>query len=425
LEQDQIPGLEGLILSEDSSHWPRKLGSGATIVYRVRDLRWERTGVHGMVAIILNKDILAYNTFNVTRDEDRGKLVRSAQKLMNAVIKSEYDEATMKAELDLLLLWLVTNWHRTRFQVTEFDHAVNPGKFSFPIYPYLIEFGGTIAFSAPGSGKSYLTQAMALTCTTGTQHLWKIDRTRPALYINLERAKEGLEIRESKLRTLMGIKGPGRVSYIHARGHGLRAIAPSAKEWAKKNPSGVVFLDSVSRTQLGKLTDDDTANSFIDSMNFIGLTWWGIGHTPRDNGDHVFGSQHFDAGQDIGIKLTSQRQGDTVGVSFQVTKSNDTGRPPPAFYAMDFHADGMTGLVGIRKSSSEEFPSMTNAADTPKSMISRAMKDDKEHGGRLWQKELERITSLHAEIVRHALNDTAVFQSVGAEGGKKLFSLVS
>ena len=184
--------------------------------------------------------------------------------------------------------------------------------------------------------------------------MWEVTEG-PVLYINLERSEVSLERREAKIRGALGVHGRSSVHYIHARGHSLKAVATKARAYVARNPGAVVFLDSISRSGLGKLVEEDPASQFTDTMNYISETWLAIGHTPRGDDSHIFGSVHFDAGEDIGIKATAELTNNVAGVSLQVVKSNDIARPPTAYYSLEFGPDG---LEAVSKAGAIDFPEL-------------------------------------------------------------------
>jgi len=111
----------------------------------------------------------------------------------------------------------------------------------------------------------------------------------------------------------------------------------------------VVILDSISRTGLGSLLEDTTANQFTDSMNALGLTWMGVGHTPREDSKHIYGSVHFTAGCDIETRLVGSEYGHTLNLLLETVKANDSKRNFKHAISLEFGAEEQEGLVNIRE----------------------------------------------------------------------------
>lgn len=335
---------------------------GTTLTLSAQNVRTERTGLHGRIALLRGEVALAYDTFNITRSEDRNRLGKTAYAKLSPELQAFMPVNTIQHVLDVFCLRVERAHESERFQIVEHDPDADLPPLTFPLAPYILDGAGTIAFAPPGSLKSYVTQAMAVSLATGHSGLWQVEK-RPALYINLERSANSMALRERGILRAMGLAGRSGVSYLHKRGVSLRALSRKVRDWNREHEGGVTFLDSVSRAQLGDtLNSDEAGNAFIDIMNWCAPTWWGIGHTSRDNADHVFGSQMFDAGQDIGIKMSSERpdpkDGETTerrGVALEVTKANDMRFPPPSYLAFTF---GAYGLTGISKARSTDFPGL-------------------------------------------------------------------
>ena len=354
----------GLTFSTDQADWPKELSNGYRIDFTVRNIRREKTGMHAFVAITSatpgadadNVDILAHTNFNIERDEHRTRLVNSAYKMVENGLKETYSSTDMKRDIDALCLWLARKFEEQRVEVEYWNPAEAYEAPPFVLEPYLLDGAGTIVYGPPGAGKSMTCQAMGLCIVSGNQSIWTLQQ-RPVIYVNLERPKNSMNFRESKLRETLGIDpndSPERMGYIHARGMGLKQVSKRLKRFAKENPNGVVILDSISRTGLGDLVSNETANSFTDIMNGLGLTWLGIAHMPHD-GDHIFGAMHYGAGADITVQLNGDEDGDVVGIKLETKKANDTGKGEHSvsFLAMEF-VKGQ-GLISFRKAQSEEF----------------------------------------------------------------------
>ena len=94
-------------------------------------------------------------------------------------------------------------------------------------------------------------------------------------------------------------------------------------------------------------------------MNSLETAWLGLGHTPKHSQDTLFGSQHFTAGEDIGIKLSSQLKGNVRGIGLKITKANDILIPPMEYIALEFDEHG---LSKVRSTSTREFPALSGDA---------------------------------------------------------------
>ena len=94
-------------------------------------------------------------------------------------------------------------------------------------------------------------------------------------------------------------------------------------------------------------------------MNSLDASWLAIGHTPRGDADHIYGSVHFDAGEDVGVKLTSDRRDTSLGIRIEVVKSNDFRPPLPMYFKLEFNSDET--LVSVTSASLRDFPELASA----------------------------------------------------------------
>ena len=190
---------------------------------------------------------------------------------------------------------------------------------------------------------------MALMIATGRSDIWPIKETRPVYWINLERSADSVGRRLQMLCRFFGIRGRHHgITLLHAKGLSLTTIQRKVRRWVESHPTGIPFLDSISRAGQGSMNEDEVANRITDILNSTASTWVALAHTPRGDSDHQFGSIMFDAGEDIGIKLSSETRliGDTqtLGVSLIIMKANDIPKGQVSYLAFEF-ADGELQIV--------------------------------------------------------------------------------
>lgn len=333
----------------------KKLPNGDSIGISARDVREEKTGLHAHIGIMFNGVIAAHTVFNVGRDDERTRLANSAHKAMGKMAVEDYTADTLKFDLGMFCLELAELFH-DRFEITDTGAVRIPSVDRFASRPYVLNGGGTILFAPPGAGKSWITYMLALSIHFGLNTYWQVNQT-PILFVNLERSRASVEHRFAQLMPIMGIAGT--LPMIHARGQSLALVAEKCRRAVRERRSGVLFLDSISRGGGGSLVKDDVANETVDVMNSICQTWFAIGHTARDSGDHIFGSQHFDAGADLTVKLSSDQRNNLLGIRLEIKKANDIRRPAPEYIALEFSdTTEDSELVDIRPAREYEFPEL-------------------------------------------------------------------
>lgn len=389
----------------------KTLPTGDTVTVSARDVRDAPTGMHAHIGILFNGTIAAHSVFNVGRDEDRVRLARSAHGVFTRGLAGDaYPVSDLKTDLDLFCLELAEMFH-DRFEVTATGAKRIPSGQRFALRPYVLHGGGTILFAPPGAGKSWVTYMMALSVHYGLTTYWPVTQT-PVLFVNLERSQSSVEHRFAQLMPIMGIKGT--LPVLHARGQSLSLIAEKCRRAVRDNGYGAVFLDSISRGGGGSLVKDDVANETVDVLNSICQTWFAIGHTARDSGDHIFGSQHFDAGADLTVKLSSEQRNNLLGIRLEVRKANDIRRPPAEYLALEFN--DMTEdseLMDIRPARDHEFPEL--ASDKALSTL-EAVELYLTQVGKATTTQIAKEAGVDAGNVSRVLNKTGRFVVVERKG---------
>lgn len=322
------------------------------LILEATNIRRERTGIHARICVYQDGQI-TYDNFNLDRREDRLRLFKDAYTKMETLGKDAFP--SLHRDIDLFCAAIFQDWEGQRFSFATYDGTEPFEGLVYPLRPYVLDGGGTILFAPPGSGKSYITQLQAICVQLGIgQDFWGVVVQRDGLYVNVERDARMMRRRDRMLAEALGVKGPTKLMYLHARGYGLESIARAVTRWSKQHPNGVIWYDSISRAGLGSLVEDTTATRFVDLMNGAATTWFGIGHTNRKEDDHIYGSIHYDAGEDIGIMLKSQQKEADLGISLTIVKANEgrTGPQTTTFYRLSFGADSLE----FAKAKASDFP---------------------------------------------------------------------
>lgn len=314
-----------------SSTIPVQDGDGEVlgdIVFSASNIRKERTGEHAVLALRWNRNQLDYDNFNITRSPDRGRLANSAWKLLPLQVKAVFPQEKMKAELDLFCegLWEA---HVGRIEIEELSPSPDRKPQSM-LGPFIIDHGGTILFSQPGLGKTWIAMLVAQTLNTGATAVWGVKRNRPVLFINLERDKSAFEERLAQVNLALGLPEDTPMRVINRRGASLKDVEHAAQRYVEENGIGCVVLDSISRAGAGNIIDPTVANEVMDTLNRICPTWFAIAHAPkpqksRDGSvatETVIGSQMFAAAADLTLNLQSQEYPDRLLIKLAKGKSN-------------------------------------------------------------------------------------------------------
>ena len=337
-----------------------KLGTGNTVQYRARNIHNERTGVHAWVTIAVNQVAYAWSTFNVERDEERVRLANSAYTSWQPgeLDSAEWPKVQMKKALDVFCYGLWDHVVGSEMgELMQGDESIGPPQLL--LGSYIVKGGGTILFAPPGWGKSYTALAWAVSLTHGVDRIWSITDTRQTLYVNLERSRDSLRYRLARVNRALGLPSDQPLAFLNARGKSLTDVQEAVARTMEQYSCDCIILDSISRAGAGDLTQNAPANRVIDILNDLAETWVALGHTPRQDPSHVYGAIQFDAGEDIGVQLTSQTSADgtTTGIGLRVAKGNDLPTGQLGIHAIDWDE---RGLAGIRKAGLSEFPELAS-----------------------------------------------------------------
>jgi hypothetical protein len=340
---------------------------GFGIIMRAEGIREQRTGLHATLKILGIKPnsgprFLAGTTCNVTRDEERTKLLNTARRQSveyeERMFGPAEDKVLVKRDLDIFCFSLADALMAVGAPKKVAGEMLGP--LEFAAKPLVLKTGGTILFGPGGSGKSTTAFLCAIAVDSGTNGFWETTET-PTLLVNLERPEDTIIRRIFATNGALGLESNRPLSVLTARGKSLVSIEPIVRKFIEQEGIGFVILDSISRAGMGKLVDDDTANMTVDILNSFGIAWLAIGHTSKDNPNEVFGSVHYANGADIVAKLSAERRSPLeTGVRIEVTKANDIAFPKPMTLTYVFDED--YGLHTATIAKADEYPDL--ASDT-------------------------------------------------------------
>ena len=329
-----------------------KLKTSKTLIFSARSVRRERTGIHARISISIKDLVLAWSLFNIDRDEDRTRLTNAAFKGLSQKDAEAFPKEILKHELDNFCSGL---WDAIikSFMPEEMSGAEKLIGAKYVLNPFVVHGGGTVVFAPPGSGKSWWAFLAAVSVDAGLDTLWPVIPAK-TMIINLERSKLSTQQRLGAVNLALGLPQNRKILMLNARGQSLRNVLESVARAVEEYAVDFVVLDSISRTGMGKMVADDDVNAIMDTMNGICPTWLALGHSPRADATHMFGSVMFDAAADIVARLICQekRDEDVLGVGVEIYKANDVPKAPMDIIKLSFNG---TGLVGVHRAHMFEF----------------------------------------------------------------------
>lgn len=411
----------------DALTYTRSVGDTYRLLFTAERVRQERTGVHARVAIVLNGVTLAWGYFNIDKDEDRVRFSNSAYKMIapdyrrNGLV--EYPTDYLRKDLNDFCagLWAA--------QVDQFMPELRAGAAerkgpAFLLRPFILEGAGTIIYGPPGRGKSYVMLCLAVALDAGLdmhRSPWPAVDKHRVLIVNLERSGPSLDQRVGNVNRVLGLDPERPLHILNARGRSLEDVMPAITRYIQKHGIEVVFLDSLSRAGLGDLNANDSVNKIVDRLNSL-PAWVALGHTPRADTTHVYGSQMFDAAADVTVRLQSQQEDDgPLGVGLELDKRNDVPWHAMTIVALEFDE---LGLKRMRPAKAGEFPDVeTGRKMTVRQQVMQFLMDC--DGGAADATTVSEATGIdRANISRMFNNDSEHFTFVRKDGRSALYGVV-
>lgn len=388
-----VAGIDGMVCFE--AHSPRN----------------ERTGIHTEMRVLVGGQMLAYSIINVSRHEDRTKLANLAA--------DNYGDKTfgkpIRIRLDAFCARLWDMWTQGDAPVVVSGKDVPAAEYL--LAPYLTR-SKTILFAPGGSAKSWLALVWALTIHHGLSSPWTASKRCDVLYVDFEDEQQAME---SRLHQLGGVLGcPAQIPAYFAEGKGLKDVWDGLRRYTDAHSPGLLVVDSISRLGLGKLVEDESANRAVDMLNRLGVPWLALAHTPKANGEHVFGSAMYEYGARVVIKGEASHNPEDeglIGLRLSITKANHLRLGQTQTWAFRFTDDR---LSEHRQAHAGDFPDLGPAGQS----VSGQVRSYLDECGKASASEIADELGLDRSRVAHVLAEGRSFTRVGKEGRRVLWGIV-
>jgi hypothetical protein len=390
---------------------------GYVVRFQAVNIRSEKTGIHAVLRIGVNKSLMAFDNLNIERNDPRKSLAYAAHDLFPETLKQLYDRRELRHDVDMFCQHVWPKWVQaiTPSRVVGYTERIPP---QFVLDPYMVKGGGTIIFGPPERMKTMTALTMAICVDAGLTWPFKVEES-PVLYVNLERPAGSMQRRLGDLNRALGLQPDRPILMLNARGRSLADVEDGIAKVVQEEGVQVGFLDSISRAGYGDLNFNNVANQTIDIMNQLFDTWVGIAHSPRADTTHMYGSMHFEAGADIIVQLLTEYQDNRIGVGFQVVKANDMARPPLSALGFEFDDFGVSALW---KPTGNDFPELIAVGST-----SRGLTDEVKafvlSVGSSYADEIAKAISRSRGSVAKLLSSSPVFVQTGREGHRTYYGI--
>jgi hypothetical protein len=356
LPEDKNARVQDLIVDKSGKvQWSRALSDGKRLRFLAEDVRQTNTGPHAKIVIGKDTTRLDSDVFNLGRRDQRNKLA-------NDVHRKNFAEggAITKEELQHELMLFCDAVYPALMMGSEpglvYGNA-GDNPITFLAGPHIIQGGGTIMFGPEGGGKSHTLMINSVAIDAGVNTFWDTKQAK-VLLVNLERSPPSLERRLEGTNMALGLDPHRPLRILNARGKSLKDVKDSISKYVQEEGIEVVALDSLTRAGAGDLNENQTGNTFSDTMNSIAPTWFAIGHVGRKDKSHLFGSIMYDAAADIMVMFRSEerRAENVLGVRLDMTKANDV--PKVNEFMLKYEFDNQ-GLINISRTTIKEFPDLS------------------------------------------------------------------
>lgn len=376
------------------------------------DVRKNTTGVHARVTLALNTGILEEDVFNIGRREDRNRLVKAAHMQLNG-LRDSLSLDHLQHEMMLFCRGLYDAWIGIG-SVERRAGAIERTAPEWRLEPFVLEGAGTILFAPPGRGKSWTGLMWAISVDAGLEYPWKT-KQGPALYINLERPT--MDRRQGDVNAALGLPRDRELLFLNRRGSTLTSVEETCRKAIEREGVQFVVLDSLSRAGAGDMNDNEPANVAMDILNSFGCAWLALGHTPRGDESHLFGSQMYDAAADVMVVMATDETDEALGIGFKVTKANDMRKPKPQQWAYYFDDLGLDSILPANPGQFAALPDW----NPPKERIKKYLL---EHGAAS-ATQIATALEIPRTTVSSVVRDTETFVYAGKDGRSSLYGVLS
>jgi len=258
------------------------LNGSKAITLRAEKIRAERTGIHSAVSILYDSVRLAYDTFNVTRNEERKRLATEAYGGLSAAIKKVYFKEALKNDLDSFCAEVWNVWQERDPAVEIWtDRDVEPVPPTWLLEPLILQNQPNFLFGEPSATKSLTAEVLAAILSLQ----WENNpfRIKPpasyseTLYLDFERNEATVRFNLSRLQR--GMELPS-IPIHYKRLHGpLARNVQWVQKYLRAHPKiNLIIIDSVTPASGGNLNETTPVSEFFDAERALNSTTLCLAH---------------------------------------------------------------------------------------------------------------------------------------------------
>lgn len=389
--------LAGLTCDDGRIDWYHPLEGDKTVQYRLSEARPTRTGLHAKIGIgfVGNGGLLAWDNLNITKEDQRSRLARSAHGQLSEVERGMYPANSLKHHLNALCLWADRNWIKHSG-----EPLIDISKYSARaderarIHPLIPNRQSTVFFGRAGQGKTLLVaNYLAVLAASGIEENGIIPRKSNVLILDYEAGEDETESRISQLSHGMGIDKPS--IYYRKCIQPIDTDIDAIKEHSKAVKADLIIVDSAAPACGGSPDDAEAVNRFFLSAGSLGVSLVVIAHVTNSDSKRPFGSVFWGNLPRRLYRVSSSENKEGISVGIRNTKSNWGRRIKPINLRFIFEKD----RIVVEPGSAQDLPD----TDVDRDLVDR-INDLLEESGTMSATDIAEELDAKRDSVRKTLN---------------------
>lgn len=324
---------------------------------------------------------MAFDSFNIARQEERTRLANSAHKGFDNGLSSVYPNDALRHDLDLFCWHLPETWENSPERIGTPAIRISLEKAAVPprwlLRPMIHCGQPTLLFADGGSGKSILGEMIA----TIVACAWRENPLRlepgaypvPTLYLDWETDEQEITWRLGAMKAGM----PSDVGFEYRPcSRPLHDDLDRIQRIIREKNIGFIVADSLGGAVGGDLKENEAANRYFSAMRTLGCASLTMTHITKEARDKSkaspFGSAYFWNWARSVWELQKSQEPDerSVHVALHHRKANNTRLMKALAFRFEFeNEDDTLKEVMIKRIAIEDIAELSKGLSIPKRVL--------------------------------------------------------